>query len=103
MWLHDNDMGNIVFATLFSFLLLLPISLVRRVHVLHTAALASFWMNAFVMVVIFYLSFRPSASLSHHPEDRYQAVFSELKVSVPGIFNSLPLIVFSYMFQQIVP
>jgi amino acid permease len=98
----------VVWATLFCYLCLLPISLPRQLQALRYSGLIGFGISLYVVFVIFFLSFKHEdiieGKLVEYPfSERMDAAWNEPKVNMWGIFNSLPLILFSYMYQPNIP
>lgn len=100
IWLQNTTSGKISWASIFCFGLLLPISLPRKLTTLRFTTFVSFGISLFIILTIFSLCFTyPSQSFG----ERAKYAAFETNVSVWGIFNSLPLIIFSYMYQPNIP
>jgi amino acid permease len=111
-WLGQKDTtgsktGEIVWASIFCFGMLLPISLPRSLVALRFTSLLSFAISIFIVMVIFTLSFRETKAdgfEKHDFTERFKTAYdNSWTISVQGIFNSLPLIIFSYMYQPNIP
>ena len=67
----------------------------------------SFFISIFIVLVIFALCFRETKAdgyKSHDFSERASEAYSESwNITIQGIFNSLPLIIFSYMYQPNIP
>ena len=105
-YLDDSKLGKTVWATLFCFLALLPLSLPRELTALRFTSLISFGISLFMVMTIFLLSFRETEAdgfQKHDFSERWHTAATQTKVSLAGIFNSLPLIIFSYMYHPNIP
>ena len=95
-----------VWATLFCFGALLPISLPRELTALRFTSFVSFAISLFLVLTVFGMSFNESASDGidkHDFSERLNKAVTTNNINVTGIFNSLPLIIFSYMYQPNIP
>ena len=105
-WLANNDKGQRVWLSIYCFILLFPCSLPRNLSALRFSSFLSFGISLFIVFTIFGASFRDvkaDGNESHKFHERFQAALSEPKITVLGIFNSLPLIIFSFMYQPNIP
>jgi len=105
-WLQDNDTGKRVWATLYCFLLLFPVSLPRNLSALRFSSFMSFGISLFIVFTIFGMAFRESkvdGNNKHDFSERLSTACQGSRISVSGVFNSLPLIIFSYMYQPNIP
>ena len=97
--LKDNNTGKIVWATLYTFLCLLPVSLPRSLKSLRFTSLVSFVISVFMVLTIFSLCFKEKAGVDTHGfKERIEYAYQDTEITMIGIFNSLPLIIFSYMY-----
>lgn len=98
-----------MWATIFCYLGLMPISLPRKLTALRFTGLIGFGISIFVVLTIFSLSFKHVDTMTdgHDVEysfnQRLEAAWTDPKVTLWGVFNSLPLIIFSYMYQPNIP
>lgn len=111
-WLGQKDTtgkqtGEIVWATFFCYGLLFPISLPRSLVALRFTSLLSFVISIFIVMVIFTLSFRETKAdgfEKHDFTERFKTAYdNSWNITLQGMFNSLPLIIFSYMYQPNIP
>lgn len=105
-FLDDSWTGKAVWATIFCFMCLLPISMPRELQALRFTSLVSFGISIFVVLTIFSLCFRETAAdgfEKHDFTERFSTAYHDTNVSLAGIFNCLPLIIFSYMYQPNIP
>ena len=105
-WLDDSDNGKRMWATIFCFGALLPLSLPRKLTALRFSSLLSFVISLFVIFTIFTLSFTGTAAddfKKHDFKTRFSDALHTNRLSVGGVFKSLPLIIFSYMYQPNIP
>lgn len=100
-WLQDNETGKRVWATLYCFLLLFPVSLPRNLSALRFSSFMSFGISLFMVFTIFGMAFKESKADGNNKHDfteRLSTACQGSRISVLGVFNSLPLIIFSYMY-----
>ena len=105
-WLDENETGYRIWASIFCFCALLPISLPRNLTALRFSSLLSFFISLFVVFSIFVLSFKGTEADDfkvHDFRDRFNKAIHINRLSINGVFNSLPLIIFSYMYQPNIP
>ena len=98
-WLGNNGTGKIVWATVFSFAFTLPISIPRKLTSLRFTSFVSFAISVFIIFTIFSLCFKQSQATGDHDfHERTKYAWDNATVTVASIFNSIPLILFSYMY-----
>jgi len=105
-WIGDTDSGRITWAALFSFFCVFPLSLPRKLTALRFSSFMSFAISLFIVFTIFVLSFRETADEGpgHYDfSDRWSYACSAPTISYQGIFASLPLIIFAFMYQPNTP
>ena len=80
-------------------------SLPRSLSALSITSLISFFISLFIVLVIFTLCFKNKNLPELAPfDERFQKAYDESwDISLDGIFNSIPLIIFSYMYQPLIP
>lgn len=80
-------------------------SLPRTLNALRFTSLLSFFISCFIVVVIFTLCFKNKSVPDLDPfNDRFKKAYDESgDISLDGVFNSIPLIIFSYMYQPLIP
>jgi amino acid permease len=105
-WLGDTDAGRRVWVTIYCFVLLFPCALPRNLSALRFSSFLSFGISLFIVFTIFGACFRDvkaDDNLDHHFSERFAEALSAPTITVLGIFNSLPLIIFSFMYQPNIP
>ena len=85
--------------------MLLPVALPRKLTALRFTSLLSFVLSLVLVFTIFALSFDKDATTrpGNPVSDRMSHALKDTHISLIGIFNSLPLIIFSYMYQPNIP
>ena len=101
-FIGDTTGGHIFWSALFSYAVVLPLALVRKLSALRFASLFSMFCGIYVVLVLAFVclcdrDITPDlgASLSE--------AASKLDITAKGVFNSFPLIVFSFMYQPNLP
>ena len=106
-WIGETDEGHIVWAFLFTFICVFPLSLPRKLTALRFTSFMSFGISMFIVCTIFAESFAESADTCptdcYDFKDRWDESISKPSVSFSGIFKSLPLIIFAFMYQPNCP
>jgi len=101
-WIGDTPTGKIVWAFLFTYICVFPLSLPRKLTALRFTSFMSFGISMFIVCTIFSLSFAEDASTCdtdcYDFKDRWAESISHPSVTVKGIFDSLPLIIFAFMY-----
>mmetsp|Transcript_2002 Transcript_2002/g.2980 ORF Transcript_2002/g.2980 Transcript_2002/m.2980 type:complete len:435 (-) Transcript_2002:22-1326(-) len=97
----NTDVGQRNWALVYSFVCLLPVSLPRSLNALRFTSLVSFAISLFMVFTIFSLCFMDVTPNSF--DDRIKTAWKGTPITLSGIFNSLPLIIFSYMYQPNIP
>jgi len=95
-----------MWATIFSFVCLMPVSMPRSLNTLRFTSLVSFAISLFVVLTVFSLSFKDvddGSGVDHTFHDRIAFAWKDTNITFTGIFNSLPLVIFSYMYQPNIP
>lgn len=92
---------------MYCFLLLLPVSLPRDLSALRHTSLMSFGISIFIVFTIFSLSFKETNTHCLEGKEAkgecydFSKRFDEVMhtdITATGVFNSLPLIIFGYMY-----
>ena len=106
-WIGNTDTGHIVWAFLFTFLCVFPLSIPRKLTALRFTSFMSFGISMFIVITIFALSFAETAATCTPDcfdfKDRWAYSVSTPHVTLHGIFDSLPLIIFAFMYQPNTP
>lgn len=79
----------------------MPVSLPRELKALRFTSFLSFGISLYVVFSIFLLSFKEKETDGvnrHDFNERFLTALTESDITVAGIFNSLPLIIFAYMY-----
>ena len=89
-----------VWASMFCFGPVFICSLPRTLNALRFTSLLSFFISVFIVLVIFTLCFKNKDVPDQEPFNaRFKEAFDESgDISLDGVFNSIPLIIFSYMY-----
>lgn len=84
---------------------MLPVSIPRSLQALRFTSLLSFFISLFIVGVIFVFSFTNTQAANNHTFKERLSKANDLSgnISVDGVFNSIPLIIFSYMYQPLIP
>jgi len=101
-WCDDSLVGQIFWTILFSVAFIFPISIPRELSALRFTSAFSVCMSFYIVLVIFFeciLSHGTSPSMS----EGFQAAHNKKELSLPAVFNSLPLIIFAFMYQINIP
>ena len=109
----DDFTGHLIWLSLFCFFLLLPMSLPRQLNNLRYTSLVSFCISIFIVLVIFSLCFvktkaieKPDGKTYWSFHDRFHSLNHDIGpngITYLSIFNSIPLMIFMYMYQPVVP
>ena len=100
--LRNTAEGQMTWAVIFSILLLI-VSLPRQLNALRFTSFISFFISVFVVFSIIGLCFCALESQNSDFIDRWNFALYESDITIAGIFNSLPLIIFAYMYQPNIP
>lgn len=101
-WMGNTFGGHIFWSGLFSYLVVFPLTLARKLSALRFSSLFSFFCGIYVVCV---LVFVPLCNRDITPEigASLNKAASEFDISARGIFTCFPLIVFSFMYQPNLP
>lgn len=105
----DTKKGSYTWATIFSFCLMFPISLPRSLSALRYSSFLSFGISLFLVGTVFSMCFKDGASDSTPTNEKYdfgkrfEKTLHADNITVGGIFNSIPLVIFSFMYQPNIP
>lgn len=101
-WIGKTSTGHMVWAFSFTYLCVLPLSIPRKLTALRFTSFMSFGISMFIVCTIFALSFAETADTCatdcYDFKTRWDYAISQPKISVKGIFDSLPLIIFAFMY-----
>jgi len=101
-WMGDTTGGHIFWSALFSYAVVFPLTLARKLSALRFSSLFSFFCGIYVVLVLVFVCLcdrdvNPDLGAS------LEKVASEFRLTAGGIFNCFPLIVFSFMYQPNLP
>ena len=105
-WIGDTDAGHISWAFIFCYACIFPLSLPRKLTALRYSSFMSFAISLFIVFTIFSLSFRETADEGpgyYDFKDRWNYAVTSPIISLKGIFSSMPLIIFAFMYQPNTP
>lgn len=100
-WCDDSKVGQIFWAGLFT-LVCLPTTYPRKLSELRFASLFSVMLSIFVVFVIVFNALLDKGT-SKSVSSGFKAGAAMTEITPKGIFGSLPLILFSYMYQPNIP
>eukprot|EP00347_Sterkiella_histriomuscorum_P006324 403353189 len=86
----------------FQFVLVFPVSLARTLSALRFSSFFSFILSIYIVVAIVFLCLF-SRETTPDLGQSFKLSFSNFDINVMGVFNSLPLVIFSYMYQTNIP
>jgi amino acid permease len=87
---------------LFSFALVFPVSLPRTLSALRFATFGSFVISLFIILAIVFICL-VNRTVTPNLGPSFEVAAKNFDLSVLGVFNSLPLVIFSYMYQTNIP
>ncbi|CDW86898.1 UNKNOWN [Stylonychia lemnae] len=96
-FMSDNFTGEVFWGTLYSFLLVFPLSLPRQVGRLSIASALGVLCTIYVAIVVTFI-FLTDKQLVPSPIENLKKA-SMIKLSFSGVTESFPMILFAYMFQ----
>jgi len=100
-WIANTPKGNVFWGVAFSFLILFPMSIPRNASALRYSSLlgvlCSMYLSLAVTIVFF-----TDKDIVPNTKDNFSKM-EPFRVSYQGIVNSVPLIIFGYMYQVNIP
>jgi len=99
---HSWYTNEYMWAAIFSFVIVFPASLPRTLKALRFTSFFSVMISFYIVFVIIFELFCNRYATPDISE-AFSAAWTEPKITVGGFFNSLPLIIFSYMYQINIP
>ncbi|CDW73263.1 UNKNOWN [Stylonychia lemnae] len=100
--ISNTFLGETFWAILFSFGLVFPVSLARTLSALRFSSFFGFMISIYIVVAIVFLclfSREITPDLGHS----FKTSISNFDINGFGIFNSLPIVIFAYMYQTNIP
>ena len=98
----DNAKGYVFWSALFCYAVVLPLALVRKLSALRFSSLFSFFCGIYVVLVLICVCL-VNRQITPDLSTSLQTAATEFNLTATGIFNSFPLIVFSFMYQPNLP
>jgi len=101
-FMGDTKGGQVFWSALFSYAVVLPLTLVRKLSALRFASLFSFFCGIYVVMVLVLVCLF-NRDITPDVGESLRIATTEFEITATGIFNSFPLIVFSFMYQPNLP
>jgi sodium-coupled neutral amino acid transporter 2 len=101
-FMSSSKGGQIFWSALFSYGVVLPLTLVRKLSALRFASLFSFFCGIYVVMVLVLICLC-NRDITPDLGESLTAATTNNNITATGIFNSFPLIVFSFMYQPNLP
>jgi len=101
-FMADDTAGHFFWAAIFSYGVIFPMSLVRKISSLRFASLFSFFCGFYVVLALVFVCL---CDRSVNPDlgKGLEKAATRTHFTVFNVFNSFPLIVFSFMYQPNLP
>lgn len=99
---HSWYTNEYLWAAVFSFCIVFPASLPRTLKALRFTSFFSVMISFYIVLVIVFECL-VNRDATPTISEGFSAAWNEPKITVGGFFNSLPLIIFSYMYQINIP
>ena len=100
--MDDTTTGHVFWAAIFCYGVIFPLSLERKLSALRFASLFSFFCGSYVVLVIVFACILDT-DVNPNLNDGLEVAATKVNLTAAGIFNSFPLIVFSFMYQPNLP
>lgn len=97
---HESE-GQIFWAAVFSVLVFF-VSLPRTLSALRFTSFGSFIISFFIILSIVFIGF-VNRTVTPDLGASFQRAAKNFDISILGVFNSLPLVIFAYMYQTNIP
>ncbi len=98
----ETTIGAIFWASLFSFVFVFPVSLARTLGALRFSSFFSFLLSIYIVLAIVCICLF-DRSVTPDLGHSFETGLKNFNISIFGVFNSLPLIIFAYMYQTNIP
>lgn len=99
--LTKQPTAGIIWATIFTVAFVFPLSLPRQMSQLRFTGFASAVISVFIIFSIMGVCL--SGKYTPHLGDAFKEAFENFDITMFGIFRSLPLIIFAFMYQTNIP
>ena len=83
-------------------MLVFPVSLARTLSALRFSSFFSFLLSIYIVIAIVFICL-VDREVTPDLGKSFATGFANFDISVMGVFNSLPLVIFSYMYQTNIP
>ena len=93
--------GQIVWATIYTLLIMIPLSIPRKVGTLEYVSSFGFLWATYLTLCLIFLFFTDRSLVPNIGESIQKAEY--FTVSITGISSSIPFVIFSFMYQPTVP
>lgn len=100
-WIASDGWGQIFWATIFSFVLLFPLSLPRSINALRFSSLFGVMCSVYLSLAVFFVFYCDKELIPDPAQNFKDANLFTLTFS--GVVSSFPLIIFAYMYQVNIP
>ena len=100
--MQDNILGHVFWASIFSYGVIFPMTLARKISTLRYFSLFSFFCGTYVVLVIVFTCLF-NHKINPNLRESIQTAATQVKLSAKGIFNSFPLIVFAFLYHPNLP
>lgn len=101
-FIGNTNMGHIFWSFIFSYAVVFPLSLVRKLSALRFSSLFSFFCGLYVVLVLIMVCL-VNREITPDLGGSLAEAAGKFDITARGIFNSFPLIVFSFMYQPNLP
>jgi amino acid permease len=98
----DTTGGHVFWSALFCYAVVFPLTLVRKLSALRFSSLFSFFCGIYVVMVLVLVCLC-NREINPDLGQSLSKAASGFDITAAGIFNSFPLIVFSFMYQPNLP
>lgn len=101
-FMSDTGGGHVFWSALFCYAVVFPLSIVRKLSALRFSSLFSFFCGIYVVLVLVLVCLC-NRNITPELGESLRLAATEFRLTATGIFNSFPLIVFSFMYQPNLP
>lgn len=100
-FIESDGWGQIFWATIFSFIMLFPMSIPRSINALRFSSLFGVLCSLYLSLAVFFVFFCDKDLVPEPSQNFKDANLFDLSFS--GVVSSFPLIIFAYMYQVNIP